>query len=216
MKIGAKITGIGSYAPLNILTNIDLEKRVDTSDEWIRKRTGIIERHIVSVDEASSDLAYNASMEAIKMAGINSEDIDAIIVGTATPDYPFPATACVLQEKLDNKKALAFDLNAGCTGFIYALSIADSFIKTEKCDTVLVIGAEIISKFLNWEDRTSCVLFGDGAGAIVLQRDKFDSIKSIGLNSDGSYAELLYMPAGGSKLPPSLYTVSENLHTVHS
>ena len=215
MNIGAKITGIGSFAPEKTLTNEDLEKIVDTSDEWIQQRTGIRERRITTTEESTSYLAYNASMSAIKMAGIEPKDIDAIIVGTATPDYPFPSTACVLQDKLKNKKALAFDLNAGCTGFIYALSIADSFIKTGKCETVLVVGAEIISKILNWKDRTSCVLFGDGAGAVILQKDNFDSIKSIGLRSDGAYVDLLYMPAGGSKFPASPETVAKKMHTVH-
>ncbi len=214
-SIYSKIIGIGSYAPEDRLTNTDLEKIVDTSDEWIQKRTGIKERRIVSKDMATSDLAVNAAIKAIEMAGIDSDEIEAVIVGTAFPDYMFPSTGCIVQKRLGIKNAFAYDLNAGCTGFIYGLMQADSFIKSGKIKTALVIGAEVITKFLNWNDRTSCVLFGDGAGAVVLRADTTPGIMNIKIASDGAFADLLYMPAGGSKLPASFDTVNNNLHTVH-
>jgi len=214
-SLGVEIIGIGSYAPQKVLSNFDLEKIVDTSDEWIQKRTGIKERRVVSEGQNTSDLAYMASLNALKMANISPEEIDGIIVGTATPDYLFPSTACILQDKLGAANAFAFDLSAGCTGFIYSLSVAESFIKSSKCETCLVVGSELISRFLNWRDRTSCVLFGDGAGAFILKRGVKNSIKSIDIKSNGKYAPLLYMPAGGSSMPASEKTVSDNLHTVH-
>lgn len=214
-NIFSKIIGIGSFAPEEKLTNEDLEKIVNTSDEWIQKRTGIKERRRVSKDMATSDLAVEAAKSAINMANINVNEIDAVILGTAFPDYMFPSTACLVQKKLDIKNAFAYDLNAGCTGFIYGLMQADSFIKSGKIKTALVIGAEVITKFLNWQDRTSCVLFGDGAGAVILQANNKPGIIDIRLKSDGSFADLLYMPAGGSKLPASFDTVTNNLHTVH-
>ncbi len=214
-KIYSKLTGIAKYTPEKVLTNFDIEKFVDTSNEWIIQRTGIKERKIAEQHDGTSDLAYKAAIEALERANVRAEDLDAIIVGTATPDYMFPSTACLVQKKLGNLKAFAFDLNAGCTGFIYGLSVADSFIKSGKCKTCLVIGAEILSKFLNWQDRTSCVLFGDGAGAVILEASSTPGIKNIILNSNGEYAELLYMPAGGSKQPASEETVANNLHTVH-
>lgn len=213
--IFSKIIGIGSFAPENILTNRDLEKIVDTSDEWIRKRTGIVERRRIDKDKATSDLAVEAAKKAIEMAKIDLEEIEAIIVGTAFPDHMFPSTGCIIQKRLGIKKAFAYDLNAGCTGFIYGLMQADAFIKTGRIKTALVIGAEVITKFLNWNDRTSCVLFGDGAGAVVLQASDSPGILDIKIASDGAFADLLYMPAGGSKLPPSFDTVNNNLHTVH-
>ena len=211
----SKITGIGKYTPEKILSNYDLEKFVDTSHEWIMQRTGICERKVVDSSFATSDIACRAALTAMERAEISPEDIDAIIVGTATPDHMFPSTACIVQEKIGASNAFAFDLNAGCTGFIYGLSVADSFIKSGKCRTCLIIGAEILSKFLNWSDRTSCVLFGDGAGAVILQKSKTPGIKNIILNSNGKYADLLYMPAGGSRQPASAETVEKNLHTVH-
>lgn len=214
-NIFSKIIGIGSFAPEEKLTNEDLEKIVNTSDEWIQKRTGIKERRRVSKDMATSDLAVEAAKSAINMANINVNEIDTVILGTAFPDYMFPSTACLVQKKLDIKNAFAYDLNAGCTGFIYGLMQADSFIKSGKIKTALVIGAEVITKFLNWQDRTSCVLFGDGAGAVILQANNKPGIIDIRLKSDGSFADLLYMPAGGSKLPASFDTVTNNLHTVH-
>jgi len=213
--IFSKVIGIGSYAPEERLTNIDLEKFVNTSDDWIKKRTGIEERRRVTKDMATSDLALYASRKAIEMAGIDTQEIDAVILGTAFPDYMFPSTACIVQKRLGLKNAFAYDLNAGCTGFIYGLMQADVFIKSGKIKTALVIGAEVITKFLNWNDRTSCVLFGDGAGAVVLRADNAPGIVNIEIKSDGVFADLLYMPAGGSKLPASFDTVNNNLHTVH-
>jgi 3-oxoacyl-[acyl-carrier-protein] synthase-3 len=214
-NVYSKITGIGKFAPDKVLTNFDLEKMVDTSNEWIVQRTGIKERKVADAESATSDLACRAALKAMERAGIEAENIDAVIVGTATPDYMFPSVACIVQEKIGASNAFAFDLNAGCTGFIYGLSVADSFIRSGKCKNCLVIGAELLSKFLNWKDRTSCVLFGDGAGAVILSKSDSPGIKDIILNSDGNYADLLYMPAGGSKLPANEKTVAENLHTVH-
>jgi 3-oxoacyl-[acyl-carrier-protein] synthase-3 len=215
MEIYSKIKGVGSYTPEKIITNFDLEEIVDTTNEWIIQRTGIKKRRIADNNIATSDLAYKAALKAMEDASVNPEEIDAIIIGTATPDHMFPSTACLVQDKIKAKNAFAFDINAGCTGFIYGLYIADSFIKSGKCKTCLVIGAEIISKFLNWSDRTSCVLFGDGAGAVILKADKEPGIRRVLLGSDGSYSQLLYMPAGGSRMPATEETVENNLHTVH-
>ncbi len=214
-EVYGKIIGIGKYTPDKVLTNYDLEKFVDTSHDWIMQRTGIFERKVVDSSLATSDIASRAALTAMERAEISPEDIDAIIVGTATPDHMFPSTACIVQEKIGACNAFAFDLNAGCTGFIYGLSVADSFIKSGKCKTCLIIGAEILSKFLNWSDRTSCVLFGDGAGAVILHKSETPGIKNIILKSNGKYADLLYMPAGGSRQPASAETVEKNLHTVH-
>ena len=215
MEIFSEIVSTGSYTPDKILTNFDLEEIIDTTNEWIVQRTGIKRRKIAEDSIATSDLAFQAGKKAIERANLNPADIDAILVGTATPDYLFPSTACIVQDKIGATNAFALDLNAGCTGFIYGLFLADSLIKSGKCNTCVVIGAEIISKFLNWSDRTSCVLFGDGAGAVVLKKSEKPGIKNIIIQSDGSFANLLYMPAGGSKMPASYDTVEKNLHTVH-
>jgi 3-oxoacyl-[acyl-carrier-protein] synthase-3 len=200
--IGAKIVGIGYYLPERVLSNFDLEKMVDTTDEWIVTRTGIRERHIAAEDQASSDLAFEASKSALAEAGIEPEEIDLIIVGTVTPDMPFPSAACVLQDKLGAKKAAAFDVTAACSGFIYGLSVAHSMISHGKNETVLVVGVETLSRILDYEDRATCVLFGDGAGAAVLGPcPKGEGILSTFMQSDGSFAELLYMPGGGSRRP---------------
>ncbi|HEY6043375.1 MAG TPA: beta-ketoacyl-ACP synthase 3, partial [Nitrosospira sp.] len=166
----SKITGTGGYLPEKILTNHDLERMVDTSDEWIRSRTGIVERHIAADGEMASDLALNASREAMKAAGITSAEIDLIIVATTTPDMIFPSTACILQNKLGVRDCPAFDVQAVCSGFIYALATADMYICAGKCRTALVVGTEIYSRILDWTDRSTCVLFGDGAGAVILTR----------------------------------------------
>lgn len=199
---GAKIVGIGYYLPERILSNFDFEKMVDTTDEWIVTRTGIRERHIAAEDQASSDLAYEASKKALDEAGVDAGEIDLIIVGTVTPDMPFPSAACVLQDRLGAVKAAAFDVTAACSGFIYGISVAHSMISHGKNNTVLVVGVETLSRILDYEDRATCVLFGDGAGAAVLKPcPAGEGILSTFMQSDGSYAELLYLPAGGSRRP---------------
>jgi 3-oxoacyl-[acyl-carrier-protein] synthase-3 len=213
-----KIISTGMYIPPKVLTNTDLEKMVDTSDEWITTRTGIKERHIVENDIATSDIATFAAQDAIKNANIKLEDIDAIIVATITPDMFFPSVACLVHKKLGiQKEVIAFDISAACSGFVYGLTVATSMIKTNVCKTVLLIGAETMSKFTNWKDRSTCVLFGDGAGAMILSQTELEeenSILSTYLGADGNYADLLYVPAGGSKMPASYETVEKNLHTI--
>ena len=197
-KIGVKILSTGSYFPEKILTNDDLAKMVDTSDEWISTRTGIKERHIAAKDEFASDLAYKASIDAISRAGIKNEDIDLIICATASPDMAFPSVACYLQTKLGLTETPAFDLTAACTGFIYALSTAKAYIEAGIYKTILIIGSENLTRFTDWTDRNTCVLFGDGAGAMVLTAsEKEDDILSTYMGADGSYASLLFMLAPG-------------------
>ncbi len=194
----ARITGTGSYLPEKILTNHDLEKMVDTSDEWIRDRTGISERHIAAEDEFTVDLAEHAARNAIDAAGISTEDIDLIIVATTTPDRVFPSTACLLQQRLDIHGCTAFDVQAVCTGFVYGLGIADKFFKTGTSKCALVVGAETLSRIVDWKDRNTSVLFGDGAGAVVLQASDEPGILSSHLHADGSYEHLLTVPYGVS------------------
>jgi len=184
--IHSRIIGTGSYLPAKIVTNYDLEKMVDTTHDWIFSRSGIVERHVAAEGEMSSDLAFHASSRAIEAAGISANDIDLIIVATTTPDHIFPSTACVLQDKLGIKSAVAFDVQAVCSGFIYALNTADLYIRGGQARNVLVVGTEVLSRILNWEDRTTCVLFGDGAGAVVLQRSDKPGILSAKLHADGS------------------------------
>jgi 3-oxoacyl-[acyl-carrier-protein] synthase III len=184
--IHSKIIGTGSYLPAKVVTNYDLEKMVDTTHDWIFSRSGIVERHVAAEGEMSSDLAYQASIRAIEAAGLNANDIDLIIVATTTPDHIFPSTACVLQDKLGIKSAIAFDIQAVCSGFIYALNTADLYIRGGQARNVLVVGSEVLSRILNWEDRTTCVLFGDGAGAVVLQRSETPGILGAKLHADGS------------------------------
>ncbi|MBZ0154593.1 MAG: ketoacyl-ACP synthase III [Alphaproteobacteria bacterium] len=213
--VKARIIATGSYVPEKVLTNHDLEKMVDTSDEWITERSGIKERRIAAKGQTASDLACEASKAALKQAGLKGGDIDMIIVATVSGDMPFPSTACLLQKRLDAKKAAGFDVNAACSGFLYALSVGESFIKSGAHKRVLVVGTEVLSKFVDWEDRTTCVLFGDGAGAVVLEAATGDSgILSTHLHSDGNLWELLNIPGGGSKNPPSKDTVKEGLHCI--
>jgi 3-oxoacyl-[acyl-carrier-protein] synthase-3 len=212
----AGILGIGVYVPEKILTNDDLQKMVDTSDEWIRSRSGIRQRHIAAPEEAVSDLALPAARSALADAGVKPEEIDLIIVATNTPDTLFPATACLVQDKLGARKAGAFDLLAGCTGFIYALSVGAQFVSAGTCRYVLVVGAETMSRVIDWEDRNTCVLFGDGAGAVVLGPSPAGSgILSTRLGSDGSGGPLLSLPAGGSRLPATGETLEKRLHYLH-
>src|SRR5277367_5526766 len=207
------ITGVGSYVPEKILTNADLEKMVETSDEWITSRTGIKERRIAAKNEFTSDMAAKAAGRAMKMAGVTADQIDLIIVATITPDMPFPATACLVQHKIGARRAAAFDLEAACSGFIYGLEIAQQFIMSRTYDTVLVIGAEKISSIMDWSDRNTCVLFGDGAGAAVLQnRENSHGLLTAVMGADGEKAELLFMPGGGSRCPATKDSVDARLH----
>ncbi len=192
----ARIIGTGSYLPENVMTNCDLEKIVDTTDQWIRERTGIEQRHIAVEGQTTVDLAEAASRLAIESAGISAQDIDLIIIATSTPDKIFPSSACILQARLDIHGCPAFDIQAVCTGFVYGLAIADKFIKTGSSKNALVIGAEIFSKILNWEDRATCVLFGDGAGAVVLAASEETGILSTHIHADGKYENLLRVPYG--------------------
>ena len=200
-KIYSKIIGTGRYLPEKVLTNKDLETMVDTSDEWIRERTGIEQRHIAADNQTTCDLAEQASLKAIEMAGINAQSIDMIIVATTTPDKIFPSTACLLQQRLDIHGCPAFDVQAVCTGFVYAISVADQFIKTGMAKRVLVVGAETLSRITNWSDRTTCILFGDGAGAMILEASTEPGILSTHIHADGQYETLLHVPSGPSKLP---------------
>lgn len=209
----AKIIATGSYVPKHVLTNFDLEKMVDTSDEWIRERSGIRERRIADEKEAASDLACEAAKAAFKRADIKPKDIELIIVATVTGDMPTPATACHLQHKLGIKKAAAFDVNAACSGFLYGLSIADSFIKSGAYKKILIVGAEVLSRVTDWEDRTTCVLFGDGAGAVILKAtDEDRGIVSTHIRSNGALWELLNMPCGGSRNPASKESLKKKMH----
>ncbi len=211
----SKILGTGRYLPEKILTNFDLEKMVDTTNDWIVSRTGIEQRHIAAPEEATSDLATEAAKRALKKAGIDASELDLIIVATITPDMNFPATACIVQSNLGSKKAAAFDLEAACTGFLYGITVADQFIKSGMYRYVLVIGAEAMSRILDWTDRNTCVLFGDGAGAAVLgpSTDGSGILASL-LGSDGEGGKFLNMPGGGSRLPATHLTVDEKLHSV--
>ena len=194
--IYSRISGTGSYLPENVVTNADMEKIVDTTDQWIRERTGIEQRHLAADDQFTVDLAEQAAKNAMEMAGKTADDIDLIIVATTTPDRVFPSTACLLQQRLDIHGCAAFDVQAVCTGFVYALTIADKFIKsgTNKC--ALVVGAETLSRIVDWTDRGTCVLFGDGAGAVVLEASDQQGIISTHIHADGQYESLLTVPNG--------------------
>jgi 3-oxoacyl-[acyl-carrier-protein] synthase-3 len=194
----SRIAGTGKYLPEKILTNFDLEKMVETTDEWIRSRTGIEERHIAADDEATSDLAYRAGLIAIESAGLKPSDIDFVLVGTTTPDLIFPNVATLVQDKLGIRGCPAFSLEAACSGFLYALVVADQFIRTGQVKRALVIGAETMSRIVDWKDRETCVLFGDGAGAVVLEATEEPGIIYSTLGADGRYRDLLYASSGVS------------------
>lgn len=194
--IYSRIRGTGSYLPEKVLSNHDLEKMVDTNDQWIQDRTGIKKRHIVADDETTTDLAFNAAVKAIEAAGIDNAEIDLIIVATTTPTRIFPSTAALVQERLGIRGCPAFDIQAVCTGFVYALTVADKFIKSGSAKNALVIGAESLSRIVDWTDRNTCVLFGDGAGAVVLQASEETGILSTHIHSDGKYNALLSVPTG--------------------
>jgi len=203
-RLRSRIVGTGSYVPDKIFTNKEFEKMVETTDQWILERTGIRERRIAQEKEASSDLALPAARKALEDAKIDPMDLDLILVATTTPDMLFPSTACLIQERLGARRAVGFDLAAACSGFIFALSVGDQYIRSGTYQTVLVIGTEVMSKITNWKDRSTCVLFGDGAGAVVLKPTLEErGILSSHLHSDGSYWDLIYVPGGGSKEPPS-------------
>jgi len=195
----ARITGTGSYLPEKVLTNNDLEKMVDTSDEWIRERTGIVKRHIAADGETTCDLAEHAAWRALESAGKDVEDVDLIVLATTTPDKIFPSTACLLQQRLGIHGCAAFDVQAVCTGFIYAMGIAEKFIRSGSHRCALVIGAETFSRVIDWTDRGTCVLFGDGAGAVVLEASDKPGIHSTHLHADGAYEKLLHVPGGVSR-----------------
>ena len=210
----ARILGIGAYSPEKVLTNHDLEKMVDTSDDWIIERTGISERHIAADDEASSDLATQAGRRAIADAGLEPGDIDLLICASVTGDMPFPATACFVQANLGLKKAAALDIAAGCTGFLYGLNLIQGLIRAGSYKRVLLIGGEVLSRTLDWTDRATCVLLGDSAGAVVLgpAEGSDHGILATRIASDGTKADLLYIPGGGSRNPASHRTVDERMH----
>jgi len=211
-----KIAGIGSYTPDKVLANVDLEKMVDTSDEWIVTRTGIKERRIGSDDQATSDLGIEAGRLALKDAGLTADDIDLILVATNTTDTPFPSTACWIQKGLKADHVPAFDISAGCTGFIYGMIIAESLILSGKNKRILLLSPEMLSKVTNWKDRNTCVLFGDGAGAVVLEESADDSgMLSSYWRADGNLAELLLLPGGGSRMPVTHEMVDQNLQYLH-
>ena len=210
------IAGTGSYAPEKVLTNADLEKLVDTNDQWIMERTGIRERHIIADGEASSDLAFRAAGKALADAKLDPKDVEAIIVGTITPDYPFPSTAAVLQGRLGNKKAFAFDISAACAGSLYALSVADRYVASGAVKNALVIGVDALTRITDWTDRNTCILFGDGAGAMVVvpTNDPKRGILTTRIHADGSLVPILFQPGGGSKDPISDKVVKERSHFV--
>ena len=210
------ILGIGHYVPEKVLTNFDLEKMVDTSDEWITERTGIKQRHIAAPEEATSDLSLKAAQRALEDAGVSPEELDLVIVATASPDHAFPSTACLVQDRIGAKNAAAFDLSAGCSGFVYSLGVASQMIKSGLYNKALIIGAETLSRIMNWQDRNTCVLFGDGAGAAVVGvvEDGY-GVLGIDLGADGSGGKYLYQPAGGSRTPASEQTIADNDHTIH-
>ena len=209
------ILGTGSELPSKVVTNHDLEKMVETSDEWITVRTGIKERRVLEEGKGNADMAFRAARRALKDAQMQATDLDAIIMGTVTPDYPFPSSACVLEDMLGARNVFSFDVGAACSGFLNALSVADSFIRTGQINNALVVGSDALSRLLNWQDRGTCILFGDGAGAMVLGASQNGSgILSTRLRTDGSYVKTLYVPAGGSLKPATPETVQRNEHTI--
>jgi 3-oxoacyl-[acyl-carrier-protein] synthase-3 len=214
-KRTVSIIGTGSYLPEKVLTNAELEKLVDTSDEWIRTRTGIRERRIAGPEEHTSDMAARAAEAALQDAGITADEIDLILVATVTPDMFFPSTACFVQQKIGAKRAACFDVSAACSGFLYALEIAQQFITSNTYNTVLVIGAEKLSSIVDWTDRNTCVLFGDGAGAAILRhRGGSHGVIATHMGSDGSFSDILYIPGGGCRFPITKDNVDQRLNAI--
>ncbi|MEO5656999.1 MAG: beta-ketoacyl-ACP synthase III [Nitrospiria bacterium] len=211
----SRIIGTGSYLPERVLANAEIERMVDTTDQWIVARTGIRERRIAAASEATSDLAIAAGRRALEAAGVRAADLDLVLVATATPDMLFPATACLVQAQIGASRAFAFDIGAACTGFLYGLSVADHYIRSGAARTVLVIGAEVLSRVVDWSDRSTCILFGDGAGAVVLQADSGGAgILSTHLHADGALWDLIHVPGGGSRHPPSDDVVRQRLQFI--
>lgn len=208
------IIGVGEYLPKKVLTNADLEKMVDTSDEWISSRTGIRERRLVAKHQATSDLATEAARKALKVAGLKAHDLNLLIVATVTPDMSFPAVSCILQHKIGATQAVCFDISAACSGFVHGLVIAQQFLARGTYQNALVVGAEVLSSITDWKDRNTCVLFGDGAGAAVLSEVKSGGILSTYLGSNGAAGELLMLPAGGSRHPASHSTINKRMHYI--
>ena len=212
----AHITGWGMAVPSRVLTNADLEKTIDTDDAWIQSRTGIRQRHIANEDESTASLARDAALNALQVANLNPSDIELIIVSTSSPEHIFPATACLVQDRIGATHAGAFDLSAACSGFIFALNMATQAIRSGSIKNAVVIGSETLSRFVDWEDRNTCILFGDGAGAFVLQAgDEPGGLLTAVMKSDGSGGDLLSLPAGGSFMPASAETVLNKQHTIH-
>jgi 3-oxoacyl-[acyl-carrier-protein] synthase III len=211
------IVGTGSYVPDRVLTNDELSERVDTTDEWITTRTGIKERRIAAKDEYTSDMGARAALAALEQANIAAADVDLILLATASPDMHFPATACFVQTKIGAVNAACLDVSAACAGFLFALEIGQQFVTSHTYDTVLVIGAEKLSSITNWTDRNTCVLFGDGAGAAILQHrdEKSHGVISTYIGSDGNYTDILYMPGGGCRQPITAENAHQHLHTIH-
>ena len=213
MGLYAHIVGWGMYLPKNVLTNDELAQKVNTSDAWIRSRTGIRERRIASEDETTASMAIHAAKEALDRARIHPAEVDLVVVATLTPEHIMPATACLVQDALGAKHAGAFDLSAGCSGFVYALSVASSIVQSGAAKVAVVIGSETMSRIVDWEDRSTCVLFGDGAGAVVLRAsEEPGGILSTVLGSDGAGGNHLIVPAGGSKMPADIHTVADRQH----
>ena len=211
----SRIVGTGSYLPERVLTNADLERMVATSDAWILERTGIRERRIAAPAEATSDLATAAGRRALEAAGLRASDLDGILVATATPDMLFPATACLVQAQLGATRAFAFDVAAACTGFLYGLAVADQYVKSGAARTLLVIGAEVLSRVVDWNDRTTCILFGDGAGAVVVRAESGErGVLSTHLHADGTLWDFIHVPGGGSKHPPSEQMLQQRLQFI--
>ncbi len=209
------IIGTGSYVPERILSNTELEKMVDTSDEWIVTRTGIRERRIAAADESTGDMATHAARRALEQAGVTADEVDLIIVATVTPDMAFPSTSCFVQKHIGAKRAACFDVSAACAGFVYALEIAQQFIANHTCQTILVIGADKLSGIVDWSDRNTCVLFGDGAGAAVLRhRPGAHGIIATHMGADAEYSDILHMPGGGSRQPLTKENIDERLNTI--
>jgi 3-oxoacyl-[acyl-carrier-protein] synthase III len=212
-----KISGTGSYLPEKILSNADLEKMVETNNDWIVERTGIRNRHLAAPDQNTSDLALIAAQRALEAANLSAQDLDMIIFSTVTPDQIMPSAACMLQKKLGARQVMAFDLSAACSGFVYGLSVADQFIRTGLYKHVLVVGAEVLHRYVNYKDRETCILFGDGAGAAIASRaedGEDSSILSVHLHSDGSLGDLFVLPAGGSAMPFTQDVLDQNLQYV--
>src|SRR5271163_1238726 len=215
-RIAAKITGVAGYVPPRVVTNADMEKMVDTTDEWIRTRSGIRERHFAAPGVASSHLGTEAAKKLLALKGISAEEIDMIVVATVTPDMLFPATACLIQDRLGAKKAWGFDLSAACSGFAYALTVGAQFVGVGSHKKVLVIGADKMSSILDYTDRATCILFGDGAGAVLLEpAGDNEGILDFEHDVDGSGGQYLYQPGGGSLNPASAETVAKKMHVVH-